>query len=381
MTTFIAAPAHAWLTALAFIAPAISSRPPSPALANIRIHPRLGQLTGHDYEVHAVANLPEWTYAGGMFLVHYRALVDAIKVTTKGDRNTPVRLSPGRGGYVDHVIMEAAGYRINLPSAPMTEWAAPDPLKITGTINPAGRDLKAAIQRVNVAASKDDTLPILTAIKFEREPGTLRLMTTDRYRLAMATLPIARNSKPASFLIKAKFAAHLARRINATDPVRIDLLNDNESVRFTLPGGTLSTLTTSGDYPNIYTLFPDNLAEVFDIERAPLLAAARVAASMAERNTPVKMFFTPSGVELEFGNGYSGNSSSPRIKGKGSAPLTVAFNPQYLVEALTVTPGDTVRFGFTTVAKPAQITNADEPNNPTYRHLVMPVRMPNLLTP
>lgn len=378
MSTFIEATAKAWLTALAFIAPAVNHRPASPALSNVHISPRMGQLTGHDYEVRAVANLTEWTFQGSPFLVHYRSLVEAIKTATKSDRNALVRVTPGRNAEDGtHVIAEAAGYRLSLPSVPITEWPKTANLETTGTIKPDGRDLKAAIQRVIFAASKDDTLPILTTIKFEREHGVLRLLTTDRYRLGMASMPMPRRSKPHQFLIKAKFAAHLARRISVTEPVRIDILNKGESVRFNLPGGSLATLATDGDYPNIITLFQDRQAETFDIDRTALLDATRVAASMAERNTPVQMDFTSTGVTLRFGNGYSGESSSPHINGTGTNDLCVAFNPHYLVEALASTPGDTVRFGFTTVTKPAQITDASEQDNPANKHLIMPVRTPN----
>src|SRR5699024_9338478 len=45
-----------------------------------------------------------------------------------------------------------------------------------------------AIGQVTVAASKDDTLPLLTGVKVEISGETMTLMATDRYRLALREL-------------------------------------------------------------------------------------------------------------------------------------------------------------------------------------------------
>jgi DNA polymerase-3 subunit beta len=60
--------------------------------------------------------------------------------------------------------------------------------------------------------------------------------------------------------------------------------------------------------------------------------------------------------------------------------ITVAFNPHYLVEGLSVIETKYVRFSFTTAPKPAMITaqaEADGEDQDDYRYLVMPVRLPN----
>ena len=60
--------------------------------------------------------------------------------------------------------------------------------------------------------------------------------------------------------------------------------------------------------------------------------------------------------------------------------ITVAFNPHYLVEGLSVIETKFVRFSFTTAAKPAMLTGqreADGSDDDAYRYLVMPIRLPN----
>lgn len=387
MSTFTEATAQAWLTALTFIAPAISSRPASPALANVHIDTLTGTLTGSNYEVTANADLTDWISDGKPFLAPYRALVDAIKKTTKADRKAPVRVEAHTEDGQRFITLKAAGYTLVLPAADIGEWPKLSRTKATSNIVVTGRALKAAAQRVGMAASKDDTIPLLQAIRFEHMGGVLTLTATDRYRLAMSKIPtMARVRTPSTFLLKARFVAEIARRTTAGDTVRLEVLNGGAAIRANLPGGALSSLTTDGKYPEIETLFPDHLHHSFTVERAPLLAAARVAAGMTERNTPVQLDFTSSGAILTFNHGLFDGSTSPLIAGASSGetyePRTVALNPQYLVEAITATTGNTVQFGFTTIAKPVQITDGTTPGaQPAHRHIIMPVRMPTRIAP
>ena len=60
--------------------------------------------------------------------------------------------------------------------------------------------------------------------------------------------------------------------------------------------------------------------------------------------------------------------------------ITVAFNPGYLIEGLSVIETRFVRFSFTSAPKPAMLTAQAElegEDSDDYRYLVMPVRLPN----
>jgi DNA polymerase-3 subunit beta len=54
------------------------------------------------------------------------------------------------------------------------------------------------------------------------------------------------------------------------------------------------------------------------------------------------------------------------------AELTVAFNPDYLIAGLEVTPGDEVTLETIDALKPALIRGAE---NPDFLYLLMPVRV------
>jgi DNA polymerase III subunit beta len=59
-----------------------------------------------------------------------------------------------------------------------------------------------------------------------------------------------------------------------------------------------------------------------------------------------------------------------------SDELSIAFNPQYLLDGLTAIDSDTVRLSFTEPGKPALITGKpSQDGQPDYRYLLMPIRL------
>ena len=58
------------------------------------------------------------------------------------------------------------------------------------------------------------------------------------------------------------------------------------------------------------------------------------------------------------------------------AEVSIAFNPQYLLDGLSAIDSDTVRMSFTEPGKPALITGKPAPDGqPDYRYLLMPIRL------
>lgn len=378
MTSSITASAKDWIAALNFVAPAVSYRPPAPVLQCIHVDPGVGRITGFDYEVRAETHVNGAEGQGKPFVASYSLLREAIMRTTKADRSVPVVVTAGKSSSGLFTTVSAAGYSIVLESYDVEEFPSPVASKTTHKLEVSGRDLKATIQRVGIAASKDDTLPILTGIQFIHEGNKLSLLATDRYRLALGEVQTARKTKTAfTFLLKAKIADAVAKRITASGDVTVRLV-DGDKVRFDLPGGSIESLLVDGDYPKIQSLFPSDCTLVFEVERVPLLNASLTAGALAERNTPAVLNFSEAGVQVAFNVGLFDNSTSPLVLGVSAGiayeAIQTAFNPAYLIPALKALTGECVRFSFRTPAKPALMTEAAGDG---VKHLLMPVRLPS----
>jgi DNA polymerase-3 subunit beta len=98
---------------------------------------------------------------------------------------------------------------------------------------------------------------------------------------------------------------------------------------------------------------------------------------VAERKTSVRMAFSEGQVVLEAGQGDNAQASEAIEARLDGEAISTAFNPQFLMDGLSVVDTDYVRFGFTHPTKPAVLTGqtgADEGPVDYFRYLLMPIR-------
>ncbi|MGH3181222.1 MAG: DNA polymerase III subunit beta, partial [Streptosporangiaceae bacterium] len=101
-------------------------------------------------------------------------------------------------------------------------------------------------------------------------------------------------------------------------------------------------------------------------------AVERVAL-VAERNTPVRLAFSPGQLVLEAGASEEAQAVEVLEAAFDGEDLQIAFNPQYLLDGISAIDSDTARISFTSPTKPAVVTGKSE-GEPDYRYVLMPIR-------
>ena len=132
----------------------------------------------------------------------------------------------------------------------------PELPEVSGTVD--GTEFARAVSQVLVAASKDETLPILTGIRLEVQGDTMTLLATDRYRLAMRELTWSPTNPEisAQVLIKSKTLAEVGRTLAGSGELSIALPDAHELIGFEAASRRTTSVLMDGDYPNIRALFP-----------------------------------------------------------------------------------------------------------------------------
>ena len=93
---------------------------------------------------------------------------------------------------------------------------------------------------------------------------------------------------------------------------------------------------------------------------------------MAREATPVRLAMKPDGLDLVAVTQDVGQAhESLEAKYEGSE-LTVAFNPEYLIDGIEVTAGDEVTIESVDALKPALMRGTE---NEDFLYLLMPVRV------
>ena len=361
--------------AVTWTARSVPARPPVPVLAGVRLEATETSLVlaSFDYEVSAHCEVPAEVEEEGVVLVSGRLLADIAKALPAKPvdlevEGTKVTVTCGSARFA-LAAMAADDYPA-LPAMPAT----------AGTID--AHDLARAVAQVSVAASRDETLPLLTSIRMEVEGQTLTLMATDRYRLAVRTLGWSPTNQAlsTSALLKARTLSDVAKSLTSSGDVTVALSSESTAsslIGFEAGGRRTTSLLTDGDYPPVRRLFPESTSIHATVGTDELMAAVRRVSLVADRSTPIHMSFTQGNLELDAGQGDDAQATEQLVAHLEGDDISTAFNPGYLLDGLGALNQPYVRLDFTHASKPAVLTGMDSiggTEDSTFRYLLMPIR-------
>lgn len=363
--------------AVTWTARSLPTRPPVPVLAGVRIEADATgtiQLSSFDYEVSARAQLPADVSEPGTVLVSGRLLAEIsralpakpVDVVLDG---TKVQVTCGASRFT-LLTMPVEDYP-NLPVMP----------PVTGTVD--GDELTHAVAQVSVAASRDDTLPLLTGVRVEIEGEKVTLLATDRYRLALRemTWKPATPGVEAVALVRARTLSDAAKSLGGSGSVSVALSSGGglDLIGFEAGGRQTTSLLVDGDYPPVRRLFPDETPIHAIVNRQALAEAAKRVALVAERNTPIRLTFTEGQVVLDAGQGDDAQASEALESVLVGEDISVAFNPHFLADGLGALDTTFVRLSFTHPNKAVEFTGQESLEGDDlkdYRYLLVPIRFP-----
>src|SRR5580704_8665130 len=406
--------------AVAWVARALPSRPVVPVLSGLLLRADGDGLvlSCFDYEISATARIDAEVKEDGTALVPGRLLAEIT-------RSLPA-LDVEVATDADMVGLACGSAEFELVSLPVAEYPVlPDPPPVAGTVD--GGVLALAAAQVVPAASRDDTLPMLTAVCLVVDDETLTLAATDRYRLAVKDVrwePVARGLRAAA-LVPARTLADVARSVAAGVPVAVafgagqsgtDAAPAEGPVRDPRPadgvisfeGGNrrLTARLIGGEFIKYQSRFPDGFGSRATLPAGPFTEAVRRVSLVADRASPVRLTFGSGNVVIEA-------QTDGRARAVETVPADfegeeriISFNPHYLLDGLgaasasapaaparqpgaprdgedqaPVEPGR-IRLEFSTAAKPALLTWVDDEglapggDTPAFRYLVVPLRIP-----
>lgn len=361
------------------VAKALPNRPSVPVLAGVKIVAADADqvtLSGFDYEVSTEITYTASVDATGAVLVSGRLLAAIAKALP----NKPVDLA----AVGAHLELVCGSSRFTLPTMPVEDYPSlPDMPAGAGTVDAAA--FAEAVAQVAVAAGRDDTLPMMTGIRVEIDGPDILMMATDRYRLAVRRMrwnPTA-DGYAAKALVPGRNLADTAKALGSLGGDITLALNPAADGMIGLAGAgrrVTSRLLDGANYPPVLSLFPDpdKVAANAVVPVAELTEVVKRVALVAERTTPVLLSFSPDGLVVEAGGTEEARASEAMtITSYVGEPLTVGFNPQYLIDGLSSLHHQTAHIAFVDALKPAVITPATNDGQATtdHRYLIMPIRV------
>jgi len=372
--------------AVAWTARSLPPRPSVPVLAGILLEVEGSSLavSGFDYEVSARSEVDVQSTEGGRTLVPGRLLAEItralpphpVDVVAEGSR----------------LAISCGNAKFSLPTLPVEDYPSLPSLPSTaGTVDSDA--FAEAVSQVAVAAGRDDTLPMLTGVRLEIEDDLVTLAATDRYRLAVREFAW-RPETPglsAAVLVPARTLADAAKTLTSGPEVTLSLSSGGSGEGILgLSGKDRQTTTRllDAEFVKYRAIMPSESSSFATLPVGLFTDAAKRVALVAERGTPLRCEFTPGQVTLRAGGTDDEGQAEERcdVEFDGD-PLTIGFNPTFLLDGLAAVHTDRARMDFTTALKPAVLSGVAEPTGDddsgrpaerpgTYRYLIMPVRLP-----
>ncbi|WP_017615737.1 DNA polymerase III subunit beta [Nocardiopsis salina] len=375
----------AFADAVAWTARALPARPAVPVLAGMRLEapedsPSL-RLSGFDYEVSTRASVRAEVDEGGSALIPGRLLAEIVRNLPEG----PVEIrSEG-----SRVLISGGAARFTLITMPLEDYPSlPGMPPRIGSV-PA-QALTQAVRQVTPAASRDDTLPMLTGAYLDFSGDSLSVVATDRYRIAVRELwwlP-SDTSIDVAALVPARTLSDTVRGLVTGENVDIALstVTVGEGVSLSPGEGMIgfesgerrtTTRLIDSDFVKYRSWFPAGFSGRAHVTVAPLLEAVKRVALVADRTTPLRLAFSEDEVVLEAGSGDDAQAVEAIEVDYEGDPLRLAFRPDYLLDGLSGVETERARLNFTEPTKPAVFTDLPEgeDRDPAFRYLVQPLRV------
>ncbi|OKH91378.1 transcriptional regulator [Streptomyces uncialis] len=230
------------------------------------------------------------------------------------------------------------------------------------TARVGGAEFASAVRQVVSATASGavrEEFPVLGCVLVEVDGPEVRLVATDRYRLAVRTLRAdADTGGPRGFLVGAEHAGELARWAVRWPEVRVEAGPDGVLLRG--PDGVRTVTVHPGEYPD-WRVVLDGLGAVRNrvvVDRTELRSA------LAGASGPV--------VTLSAGDGGLAGPGGPVPRALcDGPPLRISFDPEVLLAAVDAGVGPDVLLEIRSATGPVAVRSADQGSFTT---LVMPVR-------
>ncbi|MEY2813665.1 MAG: hypothetical protein RL579_570 [Actinomycetota bacterium] len=358
-----------------WVSRSLSTRPIQTALLGIVIDAEGSKvaLSGSDLETASRATTDAEIATPGKVLVPGKLLADISR--SLPNKPVTIQLDGTR------VLVNAGSAKFTLPVLPINEYPnLPEMPEALGAID---ADLfNEAVAQVATAAGKDDSLPSLTGVHVEVNGENITMAATDRYRLAVRELTFspARPNTEAVALIRARTLHDAAKTLVTTKNVNIALApaaSNDRLAGFQSETKSTTTRLLDGTFPPYRHLLPQESLTTTVIEVAPFLDAVRRVALVTDKTIPLKLTFTGNSVTLEAGGGDEAQANEVFEINKTGEDLSIAFNPNYLLDGLHAINAPFAQISFNTASKAAIIMgkkNADAPATDNFKYLLMPTK-------
>lgn len=366
--------------AVAWSSRTISSRPAIPVMAGVRIEAKAQgvEFSSYDYNVSTRVTVEAKEISEeGVLVVDGKLLSETSRVLPSKTAEVSFKTEDN---YL-HIICGTFHQQLLV----MPEEDYPQLPKLPEIAGQVDAELFShSLSQVSIAASRDETLPLLTGISLEIRPDKLYVLATDRYRMALKEIPWQTENPQVNqdLVVKAKNLADAAKNIASSGNIALAVDSGDESaalVGLSAGGRVFTSQVNDGTYPDVRRIFPEPINITAVVKVSDFIATAKRVAIVSANlsNQQITLQFTQGNLEFRAGSGGENTASDTIPAVLNGTDISVSFNSRMLIEGLSAVDEPYVRLSFKDETKPVIITGQAEEtgdDNLEFQYLIMPIR-------
>jgi DNA polymerase III subunit beta len=234
--------------------------------------------------------------------------------------------------------------------------------------------MKEMIRQTSLAASDDDTRPILTGINLVLTHDQLRLVATDTHRLALRSAPVTEASGERTVIVPARALNELLRVLRDDEPAPLYVRIDQNQILFRTERVTLISRLIEGQFPKYERVIPTAYTRRITVQRdelASCLRRTRIVARDATAKDRVVLSVEGESLILE-AEGEGGKSREELEIAREGEEISIAFNAAYLSDVLGVIDSEGIFLDLTEPLSPGVVRPIDGGD---YLMVLMPMQL------
>jgi len=230
--------------------------------------------------------------------------------------------------------------------------------------------LREAVECTVFAAARENTRYAINGVLWQGRGTRLQLVATDGRRLALSSAAIVGGAaEDVHAIVPTKALGLLGRLHAAVDEELAVQLTPNQIVLRT-EAVTISSVLVEGHFPNWEAVIPDDLDKAVELPTADLLSGVRRVALLAGvESRGIHISLGPDAMVLTSRSSEEGEATVRLPIKYEQPPIEVAFNPEFLVDALRVCQ-ENVRLELKEPSRPGVMTSGQN-----LKYVVMPVNL------
>ncbi|MFD5248475.1 DNA polymerase III subunit beta [Amycolatopsis sp. NPDC058340] len=274
---------------------------------------------------------------------------DLVRLVVEGSR-LAVRVEGGR------YALPLLSRELNLPDMP------PKVSEVDG------HALATALRTVAGTAAKDDALPMFTGVRVQSFSRELRLTASDRYRMAVATLPLRSEGEPIDALVPAGLLAETAKQARGT----VGLHGDGTRFGLSWAGVAVTTAVLDAGFLSEKLIESSTVDTTVEVAADALAAAVRRVGVYADDRRVLTLEVGDSHLRLAGAKQDTGEAEETLKAEVSGGRTSPSFQARYLLDALRGFTGERVRLGIQPGMR-ACVIRAVEPGDVELTYYVMPM--------